>query len=78
MTTDYNPTEVPLVPQITIDDRPGLTVCNTCGTEDGTVRCLSLRWSDPSWRPRHGGGTAVALCRTCRVAVRDLLAKETP
>lgn len=68
----------PLEPQISLEDRPGLSVCGTCGVEDGTVRCLSLRWRDLNWKPHHGGGTAVALCRVCRVAVRDLLASEAP
>lgn len=66
----------PLVPSIAFESRPGLTVCGTCGTEDGSVKILSLRWNDPNWKPYHGGGTAVALCGACRGLLFDLLNTE--
>ena len=68
MTTPLRP-EIKLIAVV-----PG-TVCNTCGTDTG-VRCLSFRWSDKTGRVPMSGGTAVALCKTCRHEMLSVLAQE--
>lgn len=73
------PLETPLRPVITIIDRVGLSVCNCCGTQDGTVRMLSFRWEqrEADGAPAVvGGGTSVGLCAQCRNRTQELLSQE--
>lgn len=63
----------PLTPQIEVADAPAsLGVCNCCGTEktDGSVKHVRFHWRDGK---KLGGGTAVALCRKCRVTTIKVL-----
>lgn len=66
----------PLKPDIELQDRRGLTVCGTCGAEDGTVRLLSFGWRDESIKQRFAGATAVALCSYCRHLTANVLTME--
>lgn len=64
----------PLTPSIFLEDRRSLTVCNTCGVEDGTVRTLAFRWTENNRAGAHlSGGTGVALCCSCRTLTRNAL-----
>lgn len=66
-----------LRPEIRIEDRPGLTVCNTCGRMDGTIRVVSFRWYDQRLKgPVLSGGTGIALCGACRTVTREALHPE--
>ena len=68
----------PLRPDIRYDDRLGkaLTVCNCCGSED-RVRMIRFGWmTDLSFGMSQGGGTSVALCRSCRTITHDLTAPD--
>lgn len=56
----------PLTPAIYTESRRGLTTCNCCGVEDGSVLCVVFRWSDPTSRNLSAGSTSVSLCRGCR------------
>lgn len=59
----------PLVPEITVTRTPSnLGVCNCCGVEDtsGGVKHIKFHWREP--KAKLGGGTAVALCHSCRRA----------
>jgi len=73
---DVSTRTTPLRADIRIDDRRGLTVCNTCGTEDGTVRMLSFKWNDDAHWTKMAGGTAVGLCRSCRRLTANVLNEE--
>lgn len=68
----------PLLPVIELEQRPGFTRCNTCGTEDETVRVLKFGWQE---RPRdgaahQGGGTSVALCLACRGETVEVIERQ--
>lgn len=63
----------PYQPEIELVEDKWRTCCNTCGTEDNTVKVLSLRWSD---RVNTKGGNAVALCSYCRHLTCNVLAME--
>lgn len=56
----------PLTPSIFIEHRRGLTTCNCCGLDNGSVLCLVFRWTEPTFIPNHSGSTSVALCSECR------------
>lgn len=58
----------PLIPEISVTNTPAkLGVCNCCGVdaEDGSVKHVKFSWRDTNAK-RLAGGTAVALCPSCR------------
>lgn len=68
----------PLTPDIRVEPSPtSLGVCNCCGIEakDGSVVHVKFAWRDGK---KLGGGTAVALCRPCRVTAIAAMAKSLP
>ena len=68
--------KTPLTPEILVAPSPSsLGVCNCCGVEskDGSVKHVQFRWRDGK---KLGGGTAVALCRQCRVTAIGEMTKS--
>lgn len=66
--------EAPLKPVIDLELVRALHVCNCCGVDNGTVKLLRFRWSDPEYRQL--GGTGIALCSACRDLTREVLRNE--